>query len=118
MREYVAYVWTQDHGVLGDAVLDDFNRLPDIPVGARNWLDVYYAHFFFLARRLCALLPCAFLHASIMRRRASLVVICSLVARRKARPTGIGEPSGYVYGVSSWNKGGNCRGNKVIVASD
>jgi hypothetical protein len=38
--EYAPDVGAQDHGVLGDTVLDDFKGLPDVPVGAGNWFDV------------------------------------------------------------------------------
>ena len=38
-------VWAQDHGVLWDTVLDDFEGLPDVPVGTGDRPDADYAHF-------------------------------------------------------------------------
>ena len=46
-------VGAQDHGVLWDTVLDDFEGLPDVPVGAGDRPDVLLPTFLLPLAPLC-----------------------------------------------------------------
>ena len=48
-------VWAQDHGVLGDTVIDDFEGLPDVPVGTGDRPDVERTHYLLLYYTECLL---------------------------------------------------------------